>query len=229
MVRRSLATAVVLSVAVCAPAAASVEERLPGAPAPPACAREGETVSAVGPFTAVLRLAGRLVACDRRTGARRLMVRPLPPVPNAGGGAYRVTVAGSLVAYASYSFCTVCGGGDTDRLRLFSVQRGPQGVLDAIHGPAGDDADVRVRAIALNECGTVAFVSAARSRFGGPPGVDRDRELRLWRRGDTGSELLERGPVSLASVKVTGVRVVWRSEGALRSHALRVACAHPTR
>jgi hypothetical protein len=222
-VPRALGIWLLLALACCAPAAAVEVVHVEGLVAP--CLRyPSERVVAVGPEAAVIRRGGTLIACDRPGNARRLMVRPFPLIPNAGGGAYHVTVAGDLVAYATYSFCTVCGGGSSDWVRLFSARSGPVRVLRTIRGRPSEHIDLRVRAIALNACGTVAYMAAARSPFGGR---DLDRELYLWTDDRSAPVLLERGPVELGSLRVTDRGVLWRSRGGLRGRRLGVGCAHP--
>jgi hypothetical protein len=199
--RRVALLALLGPAALASAAGASLVVPAPGAPPPPPCRRGDDRVVALSREVAVLRRGPVLIACDRLTGGRRLIYRPGRAFPNELAGARLVTVSGGTIAYATYRVCTVCGGESPD-------------VLHVTHGDAGHGrlrrTGGRVRAIALNECGTVAYV--------------QDRALRLWA-GDEDA-LLDPRPVEVRSLRVSDARVVWRREGVVHARDLPVGCAH---
>jgi hypothetical protein len=195
----------------------------PGAAPPPPCRRASERIVAVSGLVAVLRRGARLVACERRSGRRRLLHSPGRPLPNQTSGAYRVTASYSAIAYAAYSVCTVCGSTRDDVVRVRFGLDGSKRSIVAPHSSLPEAYGASVRDLAVNGCGTTAVLVGARTNLGP---VASERELHLWP-GRSETVLLDRGGIEAGSLRVTDTHVLWRRDGRRLRRRLATTCAHP--
>jgi hypothetical protein len=162
-----------------------------------------------------------LYGCVRSSGLTRHLYGSDYLIGNQYDQVRLIRIAGHHVAFATSSFCTVCGEpGPSAGLSEVELLSGVWRHLGPVRRYDRDETGVSVNALVLDRCGRVAYRAILSDSYA--KDEDPDPELHTWV-GDR-RRRVDRGSIGRRSIRLEPKSVHWRRDGEPRSAPLSPAC-----
>jgi hypothetical protein len=164
---------------------------------------------------------GHLYGCVRATGVTRHLYGSDQHAGNQIDSAKLIRVAGYHVAFATSSFCTVCGQpGPYSSIQEVELRSDTRRHLNRVRRYDPDETGAVVDALVLDHCGRIAYRAILSDSYA----QDEDPDPRLFTWVPGKRRLVDRGAIKRRSIRLEPDSVHWVRDGVERSAPLTPTC-----
>jgi hypothetical protein len=162
-----------------------------------------------------------LYGCVRESGITRHLYGSDIFVGNQYDSAKLIRVAGYHVAFATSSFCTVCGEpGPYATIEEVELRHDARRHLGKVRRYDPDATGVSIDALVLDHCGRIAYRAILSDSYR----RDEDRDPRLFTWVGSKRHLVDRGAIRRRSLRLDHTSLYWVRDGETREAPVEPAC-----
>jgi hypothetical protein len=186
------------------------------------CAAKGSETARSTPKVRVYWKDAHLYGCVRESGVTRHLYGSDQHAGNQFDSAHLIRIAGYHVAFASSSFCTVCGqGGPSSGIHEIELRKDNRRHLGKVRRYDPMKTGVRVDALVLDHCGRIAYRAILFDSY--DQDQDPDPALFTWVPGGH-RRLVDRGAIERRSIALDPFSVYWVRDGKTREAPVEPPC-----